>query len=204
MQDIDTRIGKLTFTHDFANGYRDSDGDFLSGSKSYRLHVPANVPVVNYWSLAYYDADTRSLLDSGQWASISSNGNLKLNADGWADVFFGPTAPKDPNANWMKTIPGRGYFGGFRFYGPTQAFFDKAWKPGDIENGRIDATAMGCFSLDETTDVGEETGTAVAEDCQTPNRFNGKIRFVQIGVGLDDKDHFLWHEEQFRIAMARQ
>jgi arylsulfatase len=73
-----------------------------------------------------------------------------------------------------------------------------------VGNSRIDATAMATFSLDETTDVGEETGTTVAEDCQTPNRFNSKIRFVQIDVGLDDKDHFLSNEERFRIAMSQQ
>jgi hypothetical protein len=88
---------------------------------------------VNYWAMAYHDADTRSLLDNGQWPSIAANGNLRQNPDGSADIYLGPTAPKDPNTNWIKTIPGRGFFGGFRFYGPTEAFFDKAWKPGDVE-----------------------------------------------------------------------
>jgi hypothetical protein len=114
-------------------GYRDADGDFLSGGKTYRVHVPANVPAANYWSFVAYDADTRSLLDNGQpFPSIASNSNLKLNADGSADIWFGPTAPKDASANWIKTVPGRGWCGGFRLYGPTQAFFDKTWKPDDI------------------------------------------------------------------------
>ena len=114
-------------------GYRDADGDFLAGGKAYRLHVPANVPAANYWSVVMYDADTRSLLDNGQpFPSIASNDNLKLNVDGSADIFFGPTAPKVANANWIKTIPGRGFFGGYRLYSPTQAYFDKTWKPDDI------------------------------------------------------------------------
>jgi hypothetical protein len=37
-----------------------------------------------------------------------------------------------PNANWIKTVPGRGYFVGVRLYDPTQAFFDKQWKPDNI------------------------------------------------------------------------
>jgi hypothetical protein len=114
-------------------GYRDADGDFLSGGASYRVHVPANVPAANYWSFVAYDPDTRSLLDNGEpFPSIASNSNLKLNTDGSADIYFGPTAPKVANANWIKTVPGRGWCGGFRLYAPTQAFFDKTWKPDDI------------------------------------------------------------------------
>jgi hypothetical protein len=35
--------------------------------------------------------------------------------------------------NWLKTLPDQGFFVILRLYGPTQAFFDQAWKPGDIE-----------------------------------------------------------------------
>jgi hypothetical protein len=114
-------------------GLRDADGDLLSGDTSYRVHIPANVPAANYWSVVLYDADTRSLLDNGQpFPSVASNSNLKPNADGSADLYFGPTAPKEANANWIKTVPGRGWFGAMRLYAPTNAFFDKTWKPDDI------------------------------------------------------------------------
>jgi hypothetical protein len=112
---------------------RDADGDYLSGGQTYRLHIPANAPAANYWSVVLYDIDTRSLLDNGQpFPSIASNSNLKPNADGSADIYFGPTAPKAANANWIKTVPGKGYMPGIRLYSPTQAFFDKAWRPDDI------------------------------------------------------------------------
>jgi hypothetical protein len=114
-------------------GMRDADGDLFYGDKSYRLRIPANVPVANYWSVALYDADTRSLLDNGEpFPSIASNSNLKPNADGSSDIWFGPTTPKAANANWIKTVPGRGYFNILRLYGPTQAYFDQTWKPDDI------------------------------------------------------------------------
>ena len=114
-------------------GIRDTDGDFLSGGQAYRVHLPANVPAENYWSMVLYDADTRSLLDNGQpFPSIASNSNLKPNADGSSDIWFGPAPPKTGSANWIKTIPDRGYFAGMRLYAPTQAFFDKTWKPDDI------------------------------------------------------------------------
>jgi hypothetical protein len=48
-------------------------------------------------------------------------------------MYFGPEAPKDANANWIKTVPGRGWFSAMRFYSPTQTFFDQSWKPGNIE-----------------------------------------------------------------------
>ena len=61
-------------------GLTDSDGDDLDGGKSYRVHIPANVPAANYWSYVLYDSETRALLDNGQlFPSIASNTNLKLN-----------------------------------------------------------------------------------------------------------------------------
>jgi len=35
--------------------------------------------------------------------------------------------------NWIRTVPGKGWFALMRFYGPLEAFFDKTWRPGDIE-----------------------------------------------------------------------
>jgi len=50
---------------------------------------------------------------------------------------------------------------------------------------------------DRFNDVGEETGTTVAEDVTVAtSRFTGKINFVQLDVGLDDKDH----ERQRRLG----
>jgi hypothetical protein len=74
------------------------------------------------------------MLDNGQPfpAFASNNGQMKLNADGSADFFFGPTAPTDDKFNWIKTVPGKDFFPGLRFYAPTEAFFDKTWKPDDV------------------------------------------------------------------------
>ena len=115
-------------------GARDADDNFLMGENTYSVHFPPNAPAANYWSVVLYDADTRGLLDNGEpFPSIASNTGVQLNADGSADLYFGPQAPDDPDANWIKTVPGRGYFLGVRFYSPTQAFFDQTWKPDNIE-----------------------------------------------------------------------
>ena len=59
-----------------------------------------------------------------------------VSAGSSADIYFGPTAPTTAGANWIRTVPGRGYFVGVRLYFPTQAHFDRVWKPGDIEKVR--------------------------------------------------------------------
>jgi arylsulfatase len=61
------------------------------------------------------------------------------------------------------------------------------------------------FSADETTDIGQETGTTVTSD-YTPrsSRFTGRIRWVQLDVGTDDHDHLVSPDERLRVAMARQ
>jgi hypothetical protein len=113
---------------------RDADGAFLDGAKSYRLHIPSNIPVKNFWSVVAYDADSRSLLRNDQpFPSVSTYTNPHRNPDGSIDVHFGPQPPGDTGSNWIQTVPGKGWFTLFRFYGPLDPFFDQTWKPGDIE-----------------------------------------------------------------------
>jgi len=37
------------------------------------------------------------------------------------------------------TVPKKGFFVMLRLYGPTKAFFDQTWKPGDVE--RLDQSS---------------------------------------------------------------
>jgi arylsulfatase len=137
----------------------------------------------------------------GGWALYAKNGKPKYCYNYMALQSFYIEGSEEIPAGEHQVRMEFAYDGGGLGKGGTATLYIDGKAVG---NGRIDATAMATFSLDETTDVGEETGTTVAEDCQTPNRFNGTIRFVQIDVGLDDKDHYLSNEERFRIAMARQ
>lgn len=110
---------------------RDASGAFLDGARNYRLHIPPDIPVKNFWSVVAYDADSRSVLRSDQpFPSVSSYTNPQSNPDGSIDVYFGPSAPN--SKNWIQTMPGKGWFMLFRFYGPLEPFFDKSWKPDDI------------------------------------------------------------------------
>jgi hypothetical protein len=56
----------------------------------------------------------------------SSRDDIVTNADGSVDLYFEPVAPKDnPSKNWIKTLPGKGWFTYFRLYAPTLPYFDK-------------------------------------------------------------------------------
>ncbi|OLL28752.1 hypothetical protein BTH42_26325 [Burkholderia sp. SRS-W-2-2016] len=112
---------------------RDSNGAYLDGGKSYRLHLPANIPAKNFWSVVVYDAQTRSMLANGQpFPTVSQYTGPVVNADGSVDIFFAPQAPAGHEKNWVRTLPGKGWFPLVRFYGPLKPFFDKSWKPDDI------------------------------------------------------------------------
>lgn len=115
-------------------GFADSKDDPLVGGSNYRLHLPANIPVAIFWSVTLYDAENASGLANGQpFPSLGSRDKPAQNADGSTDLYFGPKAPEGKAGNWLATVPGKGYFAILRLYGPTEAAFDKSWKPGDIE-----------------------------------------------------------------------
>ncbi len=112
----------------------DADSKPFDGGKTYRLTLPKGIPVKDFWSVIVYDNQTRSMLQTDQAApSVSSqNKDVKINADGSVDVFFGPSAPEGMESNWVQTIPGKGWFMILRLYGPLEPWFDKTWRPGEI------------------------------------------------------------------------
>ncbi len=119
----------------YAQVARDKDGNYLRGDKNYKLHIPANVPAKDFWSLVVYDPQTRSELQTSQPFPSKNNkkGGLVFNKDGSIDLYFGPKAPKGKEGNWIETVPSKGWFAILRLYGPLKPWFDRSWKPGDIE-----------------------------------------------------------------------
>jgi len=119
----------------YAWGYLDSNGNSLDGSKTYKLNLPKDIPALKFMSVVVYDPQTRSELQTGQPFPSKNNKRDKLvvNEDGSVDLYFGPNAPAGKEANWVETVAGKGWFAVLRLYGPTEAWFDKSWKPGDFE-----------------------------------------------------------------------
>jgi hypothetical protein len=91
----------------YMSAAKDVRGAWLDGGKSYRLRVPADVPVKEFWAVTVYDNMTLSMIDTDtQKASVDSHQALAKNSDGSTDVYFGPDAPAGREANWIKTLPG--------------------------------------------------------------------------------------------------
>ncbi|NCG03507.1 MAG: DUF1214 domain-containing protein, partial [Actinomycetales bacterium] len=53
--------------------------------------------------------------------------------DGSVLLTIGPQRPSEGAGNWIQTRPGKGWFAILRLYGPEEAWFDKTWRPGEIE-----------------------------------------------------------------------
>jgi hypothetical protein len=112
----------------------DSAGQPLDGKRTYRLTVPANAPVQQYWSATAYDGETHALIrDTARSSLASTTHGIQTNPDGSVDVWFGPSAPAGKASNWVPTNANGTFELIFRFYGPEKALFEKAWKLNDIE-----------------------------------------------------------------------
>jgi hypothetical protein len=119
----------------YAYATRDSMGRYLDGGKTYKITLPAPVPVAQFWSFMVYDGQTRSMLETDQkLAGLDSNQKgVEKNPDGSVTVWFAPKAPAGREANWVQTMPGKGWNSLLRLYAPLEPWFDKTWKPGDFE-----------------------------------------------------------------------
>jgi hypothetical protein len=113
----------------------DSNGQPFDGSKNYTLHLPPNIPASNFWSVIVYDKQTRLIISTDQpWPSVHSReSKLMINTNGSIDVWFGPEAPPGLECNWVKTIPGKGWNMILRLYYPMESWYNKTWRPGEIE-----------------------------------------------------------------------
>jgi hypothetical protein len=121
----------------YAWGYLDANGDYLDGSKNYKMNLPKDAPAKQFISIVLYDPQTRSQLQTSQpfpsYNSEKHKGKVAVNKDGSIDLYFGPKAPKGKEANWLQTVPKKGWFTLLRLYSPTEPWFDKTWRPGEIE-----------------------------------------------------------------------
>ncbi|WP_236580162.1 DUF1214 domain-containing protein [Streptomyces sp. HM190] len=119
--------------------FADRQDQALDGGRRYRLLLPPDIPAARFWSVTVYDNQTRSMLSTPQRYPRAGSQDYPTPAavadpDGTTTVHFGPDRPDGvPEGNWIQTMPGRGWFAVLRFYSPLPPFFDKSWRPGEIE-----------------------------------------------------------------------
>jgi hypothetical protein len=120
---------------DYALAVLDANQQPFDGSKTYKLHLPKDVPVNDFWAVTLYDTQTRSQLQTGQpFPTIGSQTDgMTKNADGSYDLYFAPEAPEGKEGNWLQTVPGKSWFTILRLYGPLEPWIDQTWRPGEIE-----------------------------------------------------------------------
>lgn len=119
----------------YAAAFVDAQKKPFDGGKTYHLHLPPNIPAKQFWSVVLYDNQTRSMLQTDQqFPSVSSQKKeTQVNADGSVDLYFGPKSSARKESNWVQTVPEKGWSIILRLYGPQQSWFDKTWKPSEIE-----------------------------------------------------------------------
>lgn len=113
----------------------DAQERYLDGGRTYSITLPAPIPAKNFWSFMVYSSQHRSILETDQKSGgLDSNSpDVKPNEDGSYTVWFGPQSPEGKEGNWVQTLPDKGYCVILRLHGPLEPWFDKSWKPGDLE-----------------------------------------------------------------------
>jgi hypothetical protein len=120
-------------------GFTDADKNLFDGGKTYKVNLPKDIPAAKFWSFTLYDNQTRSMLQTPQRFPRAGSQTYPSpaavpNADGSTTIYFGPSKPADAKAgNWIQTMPGKGWFTILRLYSPKESFFDKSWRPSEIE-----------------------------------------------------------------------
>jgi hypothetical protein len=118
---------------------KDADGNRLDGGQTYEVTLPPDIPAARFWSFTVYDNETRSMLQTPQRFPRAGSQSYPTpaataNADGSTTITFGPARSGDtPAGNWIQTAEGKGWFVLLRLYSPLQSFFDKSWRPSEIE-----------------------------------------------------------------------
>ncbi len=93
------------------------------------------------------------------------------------------------------------YDGGGTGKGGTVSLFVDGARSGE---GRVERTVPIAFSVDETCDIGRETGSPVSPDYPAhKNRFSGEVNWVHIDVTGEDHDREVSAEERFKAVMVR-
>ncbi|MFE7573312.1 DUF1214 domain-containing protein [Streptomyces sp. NPDC057521] len=112
---------------------RDANGEFLDGSRTYRLRLPANPPAELFWAVTAYNITDGTMPETEQLLpSTNSYYDIPHNDDGSIDIWLAPQQPDGvTDTAYIQTVPGRHFIVALRLYGTAAAFYDQTWKPDD-------------------------------------------------------------------------
>jgi hypothetical protein len=117
----------------------DNTGEHFVAGATYKVNIPKDMPVAQFWSLIVYDAATYAFIYNPlERAGLSSFNmkRMKLNADGSVTLYISPKAPAGLETNWIPT-QGKKPLPCIRLYGPTELFWNKTFKLPDFELVKI-------------------------------------------------------------------
>jgi hypothetical protein len=120
-------------------GFLDADGKAFDGGKTYKVTLPRDIPARAFWSLTLYDNQSRSMLQTPQkypraGSQTYPSPAAKAGANGSTTIYFASEQPEGvARGNWIQTDPNKGWFTILRLYSPLPSFFDKSWRPSEIE-----------------------------------------------------------------------
>jgi len=120
-------------------GFLDANDEPFDGAKTYKVTLPEGIPAEAFWSLTLYDNQTRSMLQTPQKYPRAGSQSYPTAAataepDGSTVVYFASQKPDGvADGNWIQTDPDKGWFILLRLYSPLPSFFDKSWRPSEIE-----------------------------------------------------------------------
>ena len=109
----------------------DGDGTGLDPSKTYKIRIPANPPIRDFWSLIAYGLKSRTFIKSPKSTVTSADEGVVTNDDGSIDLYLSPKPVVGYEANTLITNPKEDAFLMFRFYGAKPELWEKKWVLGD-------------------------------------------------------------------------
>lgn len=113
----------------------DNHGQLLEAGQLYKVTIPADMPVKQFWALTVYNRDTMSFIYSNNNRTTLSSydlPNMVKNHDGSVTLYVGPTPPPGLEHNWIPTS-GKRPLPAMRCYGPTAELNNKTFKLADFE-----------------------------------------------------------------------
>jgi hypothetical protein len=107
----------------------------IDSSKTYRVNVPKDVPMDDFWELIGYSIQTRSYIDTpaNRIAVSSKNAGLQKNEDGTVDVYVGRERLPARNPIGSRPSRARAFFLPSASTGRRRPFYDRKWTPSNVE-----------------------------------------------------------------------